>query len=244
MLCFLDAECLKTVHSPPAEPLLHPKRTAQPLDHIFTSSPINTCFRKPIFNVKTPSNSSHHSETSNHSENKKNQQISSPQKKTEATCLKQGAPDSSSEIKVEPHNLEPSTVTTPPGCESEPPSAANPDEDEEDGDQTVFFTPELFESESNEGSPQKETQTKSPPRMKSPVLLSEELFEHAQAQGQASAFDGQGAISVSEESTELSQGQKEGEEGELLDNQSRQTDSWLRRLSRSRQKAPSTPTGN
>lgn len=246
MLCFLDAGCLKTVHSPPAEPLLHPKRTAQPLDHIFTSSPISTSFRKPIFNVKTPSNSSQHLETSNHSENKENQQISSPQIKTEATCLKQGAPDSSSEIKVEPNNLEPSTVTTPPDCESEPPSAANPDEDEdeEDGDQTVFFTPELFDCESNEGNPQKETQTKSPPRMKSPVLLSEELLEHAQAQGQASAFDGQGAISVSEESTELSQGQKEGEEGEPVDNQSRQTDNWLHRLSRSRQKAPSTPTGN
>ncbi|XP_044057768.1 Fanconi anemia group J protein isoform X2 [Siniperca chuatsi] len=245
------AECLKTMHSPPTEPILHQKKPGQPLYHIFTSSPVSTCFKKPIFTA--PSNSSQHLETSNHSELKEKQQISSPQKKTEAACLKQEAGDSANEIKVEPHNLalKPSTVTTAPSCEREPPSADNPDEDEEDEDQTVFFTPELFE---DEGSPQKETKTKSPPRMvlgaESLALLSEEPFGFEQAQGQASAFDGQSAISVSKDNTQLSQGQKkeirgqkQGEEEEQVENQSRLTGSRPCRLSRSRQKAPSTPTG-
>lgn len=251
MYCFFDAEWSKKMHSSPAEPLLHKKTLARPLYHIFTSSPISTRLKKPIFKEKMPSNSSQYLETSNHSEQKEKHQISSPQK-TEAACLKQGAPDNSSEIKVEQNNVapEPSTVTTPPSCESEPPSAANPDEDEEDEDQTIFFTPELFE---DEGSPKKGTKPGSEcfPRRESPALLSEELFGSEQAQGQVSAFDGQSAISVSKETAELSQGQKEGmrgqkqgEEGEQVDSQSRQADSRLRRLSRSRQKAPSTPTGN
>uniref|UniRef100_A0A8C4ED68 DNA 5'-3' helicase n=1 Tax=Dicentrarchus labrax TaxID=13489 RepID=A0A8C4ED68_DICLA len=181
-------QCLKTVQSPPAQPLLHHRRPALPLYSIFTPSPVSN-FKKPVFIKKAPSNPS--------------QKLAAP--------LKQGPPDSSSEITEEPHNLalEPSSVTTPPRCESDPPSADNPEEDKEDEDQTVFFTPELFEGESNEGSP--EIEAKSPPRMGSPALLSEELFgsEQAQGQGQAPAVDGQSAILVSEESTELSQGLKE-----------------------------------
>ncbi|XP_070685220.1 Fanconi anemia group J protein [Pempheris klunzingeri] len=238
----------KTMHSPSAEPLLHRKNPVLPLYHIFTSSPARTCLKKPIFKEKTPSSFSQHLEASSDSKHRENQQTSSTLQKTEA------APDCSSETTVEPHNLppQPSTATAPPSCESEPPSADNPDEDEEDEDQTVFFTPELFEDEANVDSPQTETKTASPPRMESPVLLSEECFgsERAQGQGQASAFDGQSAISVRKESAELSQGQKEvrgqrrGEEGQQVDSQSRQTDSRDRRLSRSRQKAPCTPTGN
>lgn len=244
MLCFPDSECLKTKRSPPTEPLLHSKRTAQPLDRIFTSSPISAFFKKPIFKVKTPINSSQPLETSNPIENKDNQQNSHPQDKAEAAGLKQVA-DSSNEIKVEPHTLEPSTVTTPPSCESEPPSAATPDEEEEEGDQTIFCTPELFEDDSHEGSPQKATKAESPPRMTSPVVLSEKLFEHAQGQGQASPSHGQSAISVIEEGQrEGIGGRKEGEEREEVENQSSQTVSGLHRLSRSRQKAPSTLTGN
>uniref|UniRef100_A0A8C4EDG4 DNA 5'-3' helicase n=1 Tax=Dicentrarchus labrax TaxID=13489 RepID=A0A8C4EDG4_DICLA len=160
-----------------------PQRPALPLYSIFTPSPVSN-FKKPVFIKKAPSNPS--------------QKLAAP--------LKQGPPDSSSEITEEPHNLalEPSSVTTPPRCESDPPSADNPEEDKEDEDQTVFFTPELFEGESNEGSP--EIEAKSPPRMGSPALLSEELFgsEQAQGQGQAPAVDGQSAILVSEESTDVS----------------------------------------
>ncbi|XP_070826529.1 Fanconi anemia group J protein [Chaetodon trifascialis] len=230
-----EAERLKTTHSPPAEPLSHQKRTVQPLYHIFTSSPITKYFKKPIFKQRTPSNSSEH---------KEKEQIS-PQQKTEVAYLKQAAPGSSSEIKVEPHNLLLSTVTAPSSHESEPPSADSPDEDEGADDQTVFYTPELFEGDGDESSPQRETMISSPPRKESPALLSEELFGSEQAQGQATVSDGQSASSVSKDSIDLSQGQseeireQEQGEGEQVDNQSR-----LHRLSRSRQKAPSTPTGN
>ncbi|XP_068568453.1 Fanconi anemia group J protein isoform X2 [Cebidichthys violaceus] len=256
------AEWLNTKPGSPS----HQKRTAKPLYSIFTSSPISTCFKKPIFKEKAASNSSQHLETSNHSEHQDKQQISAPLTKTEATCFQQGAGDRSVEIKVVPHRLalEPSPETTPPSCESELPSKDNPDKDEEEDeegeedeeDQTVFFTPELFEGEDDEGSPQKDTKTKSPPRLlsgsESPTLLSEGPFgsEQARGPGPSSASDGQSAISVREESTELSQKQqeeviiqKQGEEGEQRDNQSRQTGSRLRRLSRSRKQASSTPTG-
>lgn len=178
-------------------------------------------------------------ETSNHSEHKENQQITSPQEKNETVCFKPEAPDSRNEIRVEPHNLDRCTVMSPPSCESEPHSA--PNSDEKDEDQTIFFTPELFEGE-YEGSPQKDMTADSPPMMKSAAPLPEELFE--QGQGQASAVDVQSATSVRKDDTEVSLGQKEAEEGEQVDNQSRQTDSRLRKLSGSREKAPSTQTGN
>lgn len=246
MLCFLDSECLKTKHSPvPAEPVLHPKRTAQPSDHIFTTSPISNIFKKPIFKVKTPNNSGQPSETSNHIENKENQQNTRPQNEAEAAGLQQEASDSSKEIKGEPHTLEPSTVTTPPICESEPPSAANPDEEEEEEeDQTIFYTPELFEGDGSEGGLQEDTAPESPPRMASPVVLSEELFERAQGQGRAPPPDGETALSVIEEGRREGEGRMEGEDGEEVETGSSQTVSRLHRLSRSRQKAPPTLTGN
>ncbi|XP_054456847.1 Fanconi anemia group J protein [Anoplopoma fimbria] len=260
------ADWLKAMPSPQAEPPLHQKTTANPLYNIFTSSHISTCFKKPNLKEKAASISSQQLETSNHSEHQEKQQISTPQTKTEATCLKKGSGDRSIEIKVEPHRLalEPSRETTLSSCESQLLSEDNLDKDEDEEeeeeveeDQTVFFTPELFEDEDKKGSPQSETKTKSPPRMllgaERPTLLSEELFgsEQARGQGSASAFDGQSAISVSKESTELSQRQqdeiirqKQGEEEEQVDNQSSQTGSRLRRLSRSRKPAPSTPSGN
>ncbi|XP_049911467.1 Fanconi anemia group J protein isoform X3 [Epinephelus moara] len=254
------AEWLNPVDSPPAEPLLHQKKPARPLDHIFTSSPISSSLRKPVFKEKVSSNSNQHLETSCHLEHREKQQNPSPQEKTEAACLEEKPGDISREIKVKTHNLalKPSQVTNPPpGCDGELLSADDPDEDEEEEDQTVFFTPELFEDEGSKDSPQKETKAQSLPKMVlgavSPALLSEEHFgsEQARGQRQASAFDEQSAISVREDSTELSQGlveenigQKQGEEGEQVDNQSRQKGNRLRRLSRSRYKAPSTPTGN
>lgn len=240
------------MQTPSVKPLSHPKKATQAFYQIFTSSPISNRFKKPIFKEKGPSNSCQHFETPNLPEPKEELLVPSPQKKTEECDLKPAAVEGSSEVKGEPHT--PATVTTPPSCKSEPLPADNPDEDEEDEDKTVFFTPELFEGDVEEGSPHKETKTESPTRTvleaDSPVLLSEELFHSKQTQGQASMFDGQRAISASEESAELSQGQKEvkgqtqGEEGEQVKAQSRQTSSKLRRLSRSRQKAPPTPTGN
>lgn len=240
------SDLLSSTQSPSAKPPSHQKRTAQRLYHIFTSSPVSNSFKKPIFKERTRSYSSQHFETSNNSEKIEKQQTSSPQRKTEAACLEEGAPDTCSEIKVEPHNLapEPSTVTTPPGCKSESPLPDNSDEDQEEEDQTVFFTPELFEEEDKDGSPQREIKAKSPQRMESSALLSEELWG-------SENIEEPKAILVSKESTEVSQGQneeiieqKQGEEGQQVDTQSRQTHNGLCRLSRSKQIGPSTLPGN
>lgn len=245
---FLDAECLKMTHSPPAELLSYKKRIAQPLYQIFTSSSISTCFKRPLFHEKASSISVQHLEKANYSEHKVQHKVS-VQKETEVSCLKQEAVAVASVFKVEPHSLglEPFILATCPTYESHPPSADKPD-DEEDKDQTIF-TPERFE-DGDKGSPQKKMTKESPPRMvlgaDSSALLSEESFgsEQPQGAGQASAFNGQTTTSVSKESTELSQGQKQGEESEQVDNQSRQAGRRLNRLSRSRQRVLSTPTGN
>lgn len=114
-----------------------------------------------IFTSRKTTNGKQLTETANHSEHQKKQHISSTQQKTDVSCLKQGAGDRSTEIKVEPHSLAPKlSPVTPPSCEREPPSADSQEEDEDEEDQTVFFTPELFEGEGDEGSPQKETKTK------------------------------------------------------------------------------------
>ncbi|XP_030599345.1 Fanconi anemia group J protein isoform X2 [Archocentrus centrarchus] len=248
------AEHLKMPYSQPAEPLHLQERAAPPLYPMFTSSPANTGFKKPIFKRSAPGNSSQ--ETSRYSDDKENHQISSPSLTTEVFWLKEGAGNGASETKGEPDNLapEPTPVTALPNCESEPPPAGSSDEDDEDP--TVFFTPELFEDEQDEGSTQKEMKAESPPEVvlgaESMTPLSEELSgsEQAHRRGHTSAFDGQSAISVSEESIELSQGkkeeirgQKQGEERQEGGTQRRQTGSRLHRLSKSRQKASSTPTG-
>lgn len=242
------------MQGPSAEPLSRQKRTAQPVYPIFTSSPTSASFKRPIFKDKVPGNTRQHLETTNPSQHNVQQQSSSAQKESEVSCFGFAV---SSENKVEPCNLAlgPSTITTPPCCERERASADNPNEDEMDEDQTIFFTPELFEGKGDEGSPQKETQ--SPPKMvleaESSALLMEEILcsEQVEGQGEASASDRESAFSVSKVSTELSQEQrdeiieeKQDEEGVQVDNQSRQTGSRLHRLSRSRQKVSSPPTGN
>ncbi|KAK2912256.1 Fanconi anemia group J protein isoform X1 [Channa argus] len=229
-------ESLKTVQSPPAEQLSVQKRKTQSLFHIFTSCPSSTRFKRPIFKENGTSNTSQYLQRTNQSEYKVQPQISPAQKETEASCIGQGATDVCSEINRGPDNVveETSNVTTPPKCESGPPSADNPPEHEVDEDQTIFCTPELFEGEAEEGSPLK--QTESPPR----ICLEAELFCSEQAQGteEPPAVEGQSTVSVSNETTGLSDSQNDKTPVQI-ENQSR-----LRRLSRSRQKVNSTPTGN
>lgn len=235
ILCVLDAESLKTVDGPSGNSLLQTKRTTQPLNHFFTGGQTSNPLRKPIFKAKSSSNSDQPVETSNHLESVSDRQRSPPQEMTDASCPKQETSNGSSEIKEEP-----STVTSPPGSESEAPSADISDENEEDEDLTVFFTPELFEDESNEGSPHKETNAKSPTKSENLVLLSEELVQEP---GQAPASNGQIAVSV-REGSELSQGQEDKEKEEGKDSQKSQPHSLFRKLSGSKQTASSSPTGN
>lgn len=239
---FLDTECLQMMQGPSAKPLSHQQGTAQPFYPIFTSSPTSASYKRPIFQEKESSNTRKPLEKTNASQHREQQQSSSAHKESEVSCLGSAV---SSENKVERCNLalESSTITPSPSCEREPASADNPNEDEIDEDQTIFFTPELFEGEGDECSPQKETQ--SPPRMvleaESSALLVEELcFEQVEVQGGASAFDRRHAFSVSKERTELSQGQRD----QIIEKQDRQTGSRLHRLSRSRQMVSSPPTGN
>lgn len=109
-----------------------------------------------------------------------------------------------------------------------------PVESVDDEDETVFFTPELFEEEEEE-SPKKESHCSAP--------MSEELFglKQAQGQGQNSVNDGQSCSEMSQGETGQELGEGGGGEEE---NQSRQTEGKLRRLSRSRQKTHYTTQGN
>ncbi|CAJ1065954.1 Fanconi anemia group J protein isoform X2 [Xyrichtys novacula] len=236
------AESLQMINSPPAEPPSHQKSKAQPLYSIFTSTPINNRFKKPIFKEKTPHNSDQHLETSNHSEHKESLQIS------EAAFLKQEAPACSSKTKVEPKFQ---SVESPPSLESELPNTADSDGDDED--QTIYFTPELFEEEENGGSPLKEIEVKTPQKMESAAVLSEGpcCSEQVQEREQTVVLNEQNTSSVRKESTGLPQGQKKeimkatrGEEEEQVENQSSQKENKLQRLSRSRQRAPFNLAGN
>uniref|UniRef100_A0A3Q3L5G2 DNA 5'-3' helicase n=1 Tax=Mastacembelus armatus TaxID=205130 RepID=A0A3Q3L5G2_9TELE len=161
----------RTMHSPEAEPLSHKTRNVQPLNQQSISSPIRT--KKP----KTPSDSSRHLETKD----------SEPQEKTDVSSFKQGAAvPSENEMELRNMALGPSTLTTFPICESESPSMDNPDEDAGDEDQTIFFTPDLFEGEGDQLSPCKEesphpfTQNQAD----GSALLSEEHFGSEQSKGQ------------------------------------------------------------
>lgn len=115
----------------------------------------------------------------------------------------------------------------------------------------MFFTPELFEGEGDEGGEQEETKAESRPELvlgaTSTAAVTEELLgsEPTHVPGHASALDGQSAVSVSEESTGLSQGKEEEVRGQKQyeEGEGRQTGSRRHRLSRSRQKVSSTQTG-
>ncbi|KAF7656533.1 hypothetical protein LDENG_00039990 [Lucifuga dentata] len=244
------ADCLKMMDSPADRRQAVPPR---PLHHLFTSNPISTHFRKPIFKTKGPGNSIPHIEMSNLSQHEENHESTSSHMQREESGRDRRSGDESNAAKVTPPNLllELPTVT----LASEASSADDgplPVSDEEE-DQTVFFTPELFEGEKEDkGSPQED---------RSPLLLSEELFGSAQVE--ASVSDGPNAVLVEQKQTArvegqqsarcsneqpkaFSQAQREevrGQEGVQTEGPSSQKGSRLHRLSRSRQKPPATQSG-
>lgn len=202
-----DKDDLKMI----VEPMYNPKRMSGPVYPIFTKSPVTTSFRKPIFKEKDPPNSRCKVETSSPVESRP---ISSNEnKKTDQAQAVE------SEMKMEINAAE---------------LVKEPVESVDDEDETVFFTPELFEEEEEE-SPKKESHC--------PAPMSEELFglKQAQGQGQNSVNDGQSCSEMSQGETGQELGEGGGGEEE---NQSRQTEGKLRRLSRSRQKTHYTTQGN
>lgn len=231
LFSFLNAECYKMLQiPPPAVPLLNPKaKISYP---IFTSSPVRSSLKKPIFKGKPPSNPSLPLERSDF-EDKEGQKITSSSKDNEAGLMKSEVPDTFREVEEK----------TDAGsaffdCEAEPPGAAGAGE--EDEDLTIFFTPELFEDTNDDGSPHTETTTEWLPGSRGPAACSDELLE--KVCGGASCT---GEIPVSESERKKPEGerggirgQKEGVEAGQVDNQSRKTDKWLHRASRS------SPTGN
>lgn len=259
-LSFLNADCQKTVGRRQAEPLSHQNSEAkvpvgptasQPLYKLFTSTPISTCFKKPIFKARMPDNADQHFDPSDISEGKENQENSPTQERRQAPCFAQSAGDASSEMKVSPNIVvpEPSTVTTPPSCER----GSGDGSDDEEEDMTVFFTPELFEDEEGEGSPQNEGETDSPPRTilgsDSPSLLDGQrdsgpsVIEDRAGLEHTTRHDREQNGPKSNDQAPETKGEKQGEEEEQVEGQSRQKASRLHRLSRSKQKAPSTPSG-
>lgn len=214
---------------PRAAPLLNPKAGA--VYPVFTSSPVRPSLKKPIFKGKPPSNSSLPLERSDFEE-KEGQEITSSSKDNEAGLIKPGVLDTFREVEEK----------TEAGaaffdCGDEPPRATVAGE--EDGDETIF-TPELFEDMNSDGSRRTETPTEPPPGTRDPAACSDELFE--KVEGGASCT-GEGPVSESERKKpegerEGVRGQKEGVEGGQVENQSRKTHKW------SRQKVPSSPTGN
>uniref|UniRef100_A0A3B4XSB8 DNA 5'-3' helicase n=1 Tax=Seriola lalandi dorsalis TaxID=1841481 RepID=A0A3B4XSB8_SERLL len=240
-LSFLDADWLKS--SSPAKPPSHQQRPARPFYNIFTSTPVSSRFKKAVFRGKAPADPEKHLEEA--------PTQSEPQKKKNAetpACLQDGAADTSGEIKAEPRDT-PSTVTTPPICEQEEKA-----DKEEEKDQTVFYTPELFEGEGDEGGEGgegdeggPETKSESPPRAvlaaEISPLLSEELLTCDQARGETSGDQGQSALSVRKENAQLSQGREEepgGQKSSEEEEVNKLRRKVVNRLSRSRHK----PTGN
>lgn len=241
---FFDPEFSKTGHVAAGDSLQQIKRAAQPRDRNFTWSGASDPLRKPIFKTMTPSSSDQSVEASDHGESSRRNRQSSPQQEvTDASCPQQETPGRAGEIKEE-------AASALMGCEPEAPSADRSDrggeeeqeeeEEEEDEDLTVFFTPELFEDDSEQGP-------ESPLRAESAAPQSEEALQEP---GPVPASDGQTGVSVGEESVEQSweqrerQLEKQTEEGK--EGQKSQPHSWFRRLSRSRQTVSSSspPAGN
>lgn len=189
----------------------------------------------------TPRSSDQSVETSDHGESSRHNRQSSPQQEvTDASCPQKETPARAGEIKEE-------AATALMGCEPEAPSADCSDRggedeevEEEDEDLTVFFTPELFEDDSEQGP-------ESPLRAESAAPQSEEAL---QVPGPVPASDGQTGVSVGEEGVEQSREQRERklekQTGEGNEGPKSQLHSWFRRLSRSRQTVSSSspPAGN
>ncbi|XP_040929439.1 Fanconi anemia group J protein isoform X2 [Betta splendens] len=247
------AEPLQKMQTLPAQPHSSQKRPSPPLYPIFCSSPVSTSFKRPIFKEKALCNSKYlnqHSETTSYqSELKVQQQMLVTQEETETHVVKHGK--IISENQTEPHKVtaESSTPTTTPGHEGESPAA---DDENETEDQSVFFTPELFESKGDESSPLTETEGLVLGSGGSTLPLEDVFcFEQGHRQQEADRGSRQSAISASEVRMKLSLGQademierEEGQETVPVLNLIRRTGSRLCRLSRSRQRSSSTPTGN
>uniref|UniRef100_A0A8C7XD98 BRCA1 interacting helicase 1 n=1 Tax=Oryzias sinensis TaxID=183150 RepID=A0A8C7XD98_9TELE len=170
--------------------------------------------------------------------------------KPENFCQEQEAESCSGEVRGESADpcAELPAVAALTKYENETPPTTISDEDEED--QSIFFTPELFEGEGDAEGPQANLDTKpvssNSPIRGSPERLSEELFGSKEAPRLASALNEQskrGSELTQKQGAEVRR-QEQSEKVEEVETPGRQTGSRLHRLSRSRQRLSSTQTGN
>ncbi|XP_015807540.3 Fanconi anemia group J protein isoform X1 [Nothobranchius furzeri] len=214
-----NAELLTMPQCSPVGVLPRQPKAAQPLCDIFTRCPINSIFGKPIFKGKAPRESSPHRD------------ISSP-----VTPEKQTGTNSD-RIREKSKDLAPaqSIETTPPRGEMKTSSASTSDEDE-----TIFFTPELFEAEGDErenSNPERENPES--PSGSVPQTLTN--FDPRIPAG-SSFSDGMESAELSQKPDQGLRGQSD--EGGKDEAQSRQTGRRLHRLSRSRFRSPPSQTGD
>ncbi|XP_034024865.1 LOW QUALITY PROTEIN: Fanconi anemia group J protein [Thalassophryne amazonica] len=224
------------------------EHSSQPLVHLFSS-----CLRRPIFKDKGTAECRQNLETNEPAEDKENPDSSILQK-NEDSSHQQETGETFTEVTLEPDQLEPSTAVIPGCCGTQSPSGDAPDEDDED--QTTFFTPELFEGEGDE-----EMMAESPSRRifrtGSPAWLSDDLL----GSHQPDVFDRQmdSSILVRTDGAELEKMmEKDAEQRARKDNGQEdersqghkdtsgqeQSSSKVNRLSRSRLRSPSIPTAN
>lgn len=212
------------------------KTAAQPIDSSFTWSRA-----KPVLKTVTPSNSDHPVETSDHCESKRYNWENSPQQEvTDVSCPQQESLNTSSEIRDEPASASMDCNPEAPSVdfsEGEVEDEENAKE-EEDEDLTIFFTPELFDNDNEQGPV-------SPLQGESAAPQSGKALQEVR---QVPASDGQTGVSGREESLELSWEEKERQLEEEMEEgkegQKSQLQSLFRRLSRSRQAVSSSPAGN
>ncbi|XP_062329403.1 Fanconi anemia group J protein isoform X2 [Osmerus eperlanus] len=227
------------------------KTPTRPLYDLFTSTPTRNRFKKPIFQARDSGRGANQFAKSTLTENKENQQdVTCQIEERQQPSQGQGVCEETNRTEAlqSCQGLELSPLQVPLTCEprqtavDEDPFLQEGEEDEED--ETIFFTPELFEDDEDEGSPQKERGPLSLPKtgcgagLEGMVVDNHPIFNRTdQVSENILALDDQAKLQVQEQiqGSVKVQGQEQKNQG-----QNRQGNSRTRKLSRSRQKDPST----
>jgi len=230
-----DQKCIQH----PSEPTILPSRkrnvhrTVWPTDHLFTSSPVSSQFKTSIFQIEQGANSVN---------NKQLQQGLIPALSVTPKNQINGAPDlndSSLEPQLEQLFVIPSSTLKL--------NTSGMDLDTEEGEQSIFYSPELFEGDGEEKEESTEVE-RSPAEVSHPAsstasILLEDLFGLEQGKRTLS----KDIVNSTVPDNTLLKGCVEQKESycsadfeNVSASQNDANSSRSRRLSRSRQKRPST----
>lgn len=218
------------------------KRAAQPKDGSFTWSNVNDPLRKPLFKTITPSNSNEPVETSDHRESNRYNWKNSPQQElTYGSCPQQESLNRPGDVKNEPASASMEGKAETPSADfsdSVGEDEKEEEKEEDDEDLTIFFTPELFDSDSEQG-PQLPLQEENAAAQLEDALQEVRQVPSSDGQTGVSGRDGTLEQSWEQKEKQLEKEMEEGKEG-----QKSQLRSLYRRLSRSKQGVSSSPAGN